>query len=321
MQSGAPCEDSVIYEALLDDWGVTADELKYSPVGYGSWHWDVQAQPGGRLFLTVDEVAGDPASADDHHISASELAWAYRVPLELSRAGESLARPPLLTGSGAITARIGARLVASLWPYIEGRSSHEGRFRNQGDAGQVLDLLERLHQIKLANLGVLPARMEDFRIPGLGNLFSLLDGAWPNPLVGPLAARGAKVLHQEAGAIRRLASNYTALVGGAPPASEWVLTHGEPHAANVVFTDTGPVLIDWDTCKVAPRERDLWMIRADGFAINSAEESILSLYQAQWDLGEIIGYARRFADPQDDGPEGEPAWNDFMSYIQRAADI
>ena len=40
----------------------------------------------------------------------------------------------------------------------------------------------------------------------------------------------------------------------------WVVTHGEPHRANLIVDTEGgsPYLVDWDTALVAPRERDLW---------------------------------------------------------------
>jgi thiamine kinase-like enzyme len=40
----------------------------------------------------------------------------------------------------------------------------------------------------------------------------------------------------------------------------WVVTHGEPHPANVIRTPGGLKLIDWDTVQLAPAERDLWMV-------------------------------------------------------------
>src|SRR6185503_14185813 len=45
--------------------------------------------------------------------------------------------------------------------------------------------------------------------------------------------------------------------------AEWVVTHGEPHAANIIRTDAGLALIDWDTVALAPRERDLWMLAGE----------------------------------------------------------
>ena len=38
----------------------------------------------------------------------------------------------------------------------------------------------------------------------------------------------------------------------------FVITHGEPHAANAITAPSGLVLVDWDTVLLAPPERDLW---------------------------------------------------------------
>ena len=42
-------------------------------------------------------------------------------------------------------------------------------------------------------------------------------------------------------------------------------------------------------------------LTADGFDVPSADPDVVRLYRAQWDLGELAMYARRFADPRDDG--------------------
>lgn len=42
--------------------------------------------------------------------------------------------------------------------------------------------------------------------------------------------------------------------------SGWVITHGEPNAANMLWSANGDLfLIDWDTVAIGPRERDLWL--------------------------------------------------------------
>jgi spectinomycin phosphotransferase len=50
--------------------------------------------------------------------------------------------------------------------------------------------------------------------------------------------------------------------GAASPESggSWVVTHGEPHRANVIRDGQELHLVDWDTTLLAPRERDLQMI-------------------------------------------------------------
>lgn len=313
MQGPPPFGDDVIRGALRRDRGLQPDELSYTRVGYGSWHWNVRAAPYGRLFVTVDDNASGQ--------KREELEWAYRVPLALVQRGLPFARAPIPTPSGAVLASVDATWVVSVWPFLEGRSTHDGTYSTGHEAAAVLEILGILHQLPTGLIGEPEPRAESFQIAGLDRLLELVDRAWAGPHVGPHAAAAEELLHRHAGDIRGLASLYADLVRCAPPEDEWVITHGEPHAANVVFTSHQPVLIDWDTAKVAPKERDLWMIATDGFPIGAAERDMLRLYRAQWDLRELADYASRFADSDDDGPEGEPAWNDFAQYVYRAAHI
>ena len=313
VQAKAPLDDSVIVGALRSGWGLDVDAVTYAPVGGGSWHWHTTCEEHGRLFVTVDAVASRSA--------ASELEWAYQVPLALVRSGRAIARPPIVTTEGRVFRELDERWVVSIWPVIEGRSTQDGTYASAEDAMAVLAIVAKLHGVPIRILGETPPRFETFVLPDTQRLLQLVDERWPAPHVGPLAAAAEELLHRHAEDIHRLATLYDELVPRAAAPDTWVLTHGEPHAANVVFTDAGPVLIDWDTAKIAPRERDLWMIASDGFDVGPADADLLRLYRAQWDLGELADYARRFANPADQGPEGDAAWEDFTSYVVRAAHI
>jgi hypothetical protein len=321
VQSKAPFADEVIAASLYDGWGLSPVDLDYSMVGYGSWHWHARCEDDRLLFVTVDEVGvvGDLWATTK--ASHTELAWAYEVPLAVDRAGMTFARPPIPSASGSVLAPICDGWVVSVWPLIEGRSTHDGTHASQDDASAVVAALGVLHDLPVLTFDSSTPRFETFRVPGLDRLLSLLDVAWPTPVVGPLAAAAEDLLHRHAKDIRALARLHEDLVIQAPSSAEWVLTHGEPHAANVVFTSAGPVLIDWDTTMVAPKERDLWMIAADGFSVGDVSPELIRLYRAQWDLSELWEYARRFANPNDDGPEGDGAWDDFTQYVRRAAHI
>lgn len=321
VQSAAPFTDAVIAAALLDGWGLGPEELAYAAVGYGSWHWYARSAAHGRLFVTVDQVASDAGVWTKTNPHLGDLEWAYGVPLAVVRAGMPFARPPLPTITGRVLAAIDERWVVSVWPLIDGRASHDGTYSSRDDAAAVLAILRVLHDVPIPSFGEATPRRETFRLSGTARLLDLVDQKWPGPHVGPHAAAAERLLHRHAKDIHALAVVYDDLVHRAPPAHEWVVTHGEPHAANVVFTDQRPVLIDWDTTKVAPRERDLWMIAADGFSVGDADQEMLRLYRAQWDLGELSDYAGRFADPHDDGPEGDRSWDDFTQYVYRAAHI
>lgn len=80
---------------------------------------------------------------------------------------------------------------------------------------------------------------------------------------------------------------------------EWVITHGEPHFANVMRTATSYVLVDWDTVALAPPERDLWMVvdEATGDATiytdatgHEVNQDALNFFRLTWDLRDLAEY-------------------------------
>lgn len=58
----ADLDESALAAALLSGWGIDAGSMSYLPVGWGSHHWDVAAEDGGRWFVTVDELENKRAS-------------------------------------------------------------------------------------------------------------------------------------------------------------------------------------------------------------------------------------------------------------------
>ena len=60
------------------------------------------------------------------------------------------------------------------------------------------------------------------------------------------------------------------------------MTHGEPHRGNIVVTDAGVVLVDWDTCLLAPPERDVWLVAGE-------EPGILEDYERRTGRRSTVG--------------------------------
>ena len=78
-----------------------------------------------------------------------------------------------------------------------------------------------------------------------------------------------------------------------------VVTHGEPHSANVMRAGTGHLLVDWDTVALAPRERDLWMLVQDdpedlADYTNATGQQIdhdaVDFFRLTWDLKDLAEY-------------------------------
>lgn len=98
--------------------------------------------------------------------------------------------------------------------------------------------------------------------------------------------------------LSRLVSAFDCMVDDTAPAREHqVITHGEPHPANLMSVDHRLMLIDWDTVALAPPERDLSLMstrsgavtaeryqRATGRQLNQA---VITLYQLRWYLDDL----------------------------------
>jgi hypothetical protein len=110
-------------------------------------------------------------------------------------------------------------------------------------------------------------------------------------------------------------------------AGTWVVTHGEPHSANVIRNAEGGLrLVDWDTALIGPRERDLWMtLDADltGWdeyrqVIGSVRlnEQALGLYRERWALAEICIYAAEFRRPHEETEDTRASWDNLGEYLK-----
>src|SRR5579875_2827282 len=48
--------EPALRRALDQGWALRPDELRYAPVGAGSYHWTARDQHGDRWFVTVDDL-------------------------------------------------------------------------------------------------------------------------------------------------------------------------------------------------------------------------------------------------------------------------
>ena len=78
--------------------------------------------------------------------------------------------------------------------------------------------------------------------------------------------------------------------------AELVITHGEPHGANLIRNGESRFLVDWDTVGLALPERDLWMLDiagADGFgayveaARRPVDHDAIEFYEIAWHMSDI----------------------------------
>lgn len=311
----AGLSDDALRRALAAHWDLSVTELRYRPVGFGSHHWDARDATGGSWFVTVDEVGREP----------SRLRAALATALALRAAGCAFVVAPVPTNAGEPLALLGDFAIA-LYPHIEGEHFVGGEFATDEHRRGVLDLVVALH---LQPRALVPdVREDDFAILCRPDLEAGLAGR-PPPGSGPYTHALAALLEQHEFSITSALARYEVLAtrigaSGRP----YVITHGEPHAANTIATADGLVLIDWDTVLWAPPERDLFTLdQRDGAILDvyadatGTEPSLdaLGLYRLQWDLHDIAAYTRRLRAPHEGNEDDEKSWRGLQDTVEDVA--
>lgn len=325
MFGDAPVDDAAIASAVEAHWSIECRELVYAPVGFGSYHWWLTTARGGRLFVTLDDLSG-MTSGGDRDRERADLEGAFSAAAALASAGHAFARGPVATSDGRVWCDLDEARILTLWPYVEGRSAAHGDYDHDDDLRRAV--LRALGTLHATPVHLAPAtRAETFAVDNTHFLTEIAGGelgsGWSS---GPYGAAAKRLAREHRMAIAALLTHYEHLVARAPSPSTWVITHGEPHAANVIATASGPVLIDWDTALIAPRERDLWMVvcgRAevdsaytnDGRTVAPVRQDMLRLYAAQWELTELGIYLQHFRGPHGDDADTEASWTDLQKYL------
>lgn len=305
MYGDSPLPEDDLTELIADVWALRVKGLRYERVGFGSYHWRGDAGPAP-VFVTADPIA-----------SPWPIVASYELAQRLVADGLDFVRGPLPTVHGTAVG-VWDGWYVSLWPWVDGRSSDYGRPETEADLDATLTAVRRLHDH--SGIDPIPELIDDFGIDERTNLEAALadpgsiDRGWYGPEVSErLAANAARV--------RDDLARYDALVaairqeGGAP-----VITHGEPHAANVVHTDRGAKLIDWDTVRWGPRERDLWMLTPGGelrAAYGDYEMSLpaLDAYELRWRLTEVALYVTDLPAATAKDPDSEAAIAELRDYL------
>ena len=318
---------AALADALKRHWGIDPARLDYLPVGFGTHHWEAVGADGARWFVSADDLSarqhGDRAPDDVF----AGLDRAFRTAAGLRDAGLEFVQAPIPSGGGAVLRRLDARYAVRVEPFVEGTAEESGDYSRPDDRRLMGALLGRLH----AASGLVPAGLpgrEDFAIPGREALdagLAQLETSWND---GPFAEPARALLRAHAGRVRERLRAFDRLAGRlrGEPAS-WVVTHGEPHSANVIRDPTGGLrLVDWDTALIGPPERDLWMVLDDdltGWDEYRAvlgpvrlDEDALGFYRERWALAEICMYVAEFRRPHERTEDTRASWEELGEYLR-----
>jgi spectinomycin phosphotransferase len=297
--------------ALHEHWGIDC-KLRYAPVGFGSYHWVAEATTGERWFVTADAADGFEA-----------LRAAYETAAALRDQGLAFVVAPVTDRTGELVRQITPEWVVALFPYVEGESAGYGNWKGAVGHKKAIELIARLH----AAAPPASLRRWDFVVPERDNLVAALADLNKPWDAGPFGEQARLLLNESRGGIEALFRRYDALVAAVGARDDpWVVSHGEPHSANFIAGADGQLyLIDWDTVRLAPRERDL----ANGLGRDSdviatyrvaagpldLHLDTLELFRAWWHLCEICGYFDRFHRPHEGSLDDEASWKYLHDYL------
>ncbi|HEY3562697.1 MAG TPA: phosphotransferase [Kribbella sp.] len=308
---------------LSEHWGFHAAEVTYAPVGFGSCHWIASDADGPRWFVTADRL--DPHG---HWLGSTAgqlkgaIEAATQTTMELADRGYEFVVPPLPDRTGLLAREMLPGWMVVVLPYLQGWSTPDGAWDDPAERAQIAGILGRLH------VATPPKALQrwEFAVPGRDALLDALanlDRPWSSgPYAEPTRRRLAGALEH----VHDRLAHYDSLVREVEASDDpWVVTHGEPHSANVVRTTDGLRLIDWDTVQLAPRERDLAAVLggpADVLPAYQAEAgpvtprpAAMELFEVWWSLAEIAEYANLFRNPHHDSEDSAESWRNLTMYV------
>ena len=309
-------ETSALLDALAEGWGFSAVSAEYAAVGAGSYHWVVIDSEGTRGFVTVDDLDQKGWLGNTREATFAGLTRCLDTALALRDSGRGFVVAPMPTSRGETVRRLGARHTIALFPFVDGEAGRYGDY-SATDRAAVIALLAELHAATPAAASV--ARSVGLEISGRDQLESglrELDQTW---LGGPFSEPARAALARHASVVAGLLAFADRLAAeGGSRGGRWVVTHGEPHAANVMRTSEGCLLVDWDTVALAPPERDLWMVVREGTDDAAAytemtghplDEAALSFFRLTWDLKDLAERVNQLRTPHQDTEDTAGAYD------------
>ena len=335
--------------ALAEGWRIDAAAMRYAAVGGGSYHWVVRDAARRRWFVTVDDLDDKAWLGDTRPAVLAGLRAAMNTARALRQeAGLEFVVAPIPGGDG-VTVRpvevvrpvpgadgmpvrgVGSRYAVAVFPYLDGRPGRFGEVLPATERTVLVEMLAALHgaaptgvPAAVSNLPGPPAAVSNLPGPpaaaiGLARREDLdaalrdLGQPWR---AGPFGESARTLLAAAAGRVRALLEVFDRQAG-AVRASEFVITHGEPHPGNVMRVGPRRMLIDWDTVGLGPPERDLWMVvsetgeesrRYADLTGRAADPARLEFYRLRWALDDISSFLHGLRTEHGRTADTEHAW-------------
>lgn len=313
--------------ALADAWQLRAASVEYLPEGGGGHHWVLTGADGLRHFVTVDDLDGKDWLGGTRQAVFGGLRRALGTAAALRhQAGLEFVVAPVPARDGELLRRLDGRYAVSVFPFLAGRSYPFGPYPDERLRGQALEMIAALHQSTAAVRGLAPAHMLTFSGRGDLDAFLLDPGRpWDG---GPFSQGAHRLAAARATDLARLAAGFDHLADATAPArADPVITHGEPHPANLMSAGGRLVLIDWDTAALAPPERDVSLVAAgpgdtDRYQQAAGREldpAVITLYRLRWYLDDLASAIRMFRHEHRYTPDTRQWQQDLAPMLEQLA--
>ncbi len=313
-------------QALADGWRIRAASLEYVPEGGGGYHWKLTDDDGHRRFVTVDDLDDKDWIGQTREAVLVGLGRALSTAASLRYdAGLEFVVAPIATSDGDLLRRLDGRYTVSVFPFLTGRSHPFGPYADERLRDEALDMIAALHQATPAVRDRVPHHMPSFA--GRGDLEAfLLDPGLPWD-GGPFAEAARDLLVLRTADLARLTTGFDHLVDLTSQArANQVITHGEPHPANLMSVGGRLHLIDWDTAALAPPERDLSLIvTASGEDVDRYQEAtgrqvepaVITVYRVRWYLDDLASAIRLFRNRHRDTADTRRWWQGLSPRLEQ----
>ena len=296
--------DTEVLELVRSGWCQAVDRVEHLAVGFGAHHWRAEQAGVPIWFVTYDRFS-------DRH-TASSLAAAYTGAIELAEGGLQFVLAPALARFGDVLLPVAGGAL-SCTPWVTGQVVGEGPLIDAATAAQNIADLTTLHTFPPPEQ--IP-RWKPVIGPDLGvRLEYLVAEPWET---GPYGEPARAVIAQRLTDVHAWTDRYLELAAVTVD-RRWVATHGETHTANQLRTADGIRFVDWESLKLAPRERDLSTLVQAGWGDHvRADRAMVELFDLEWRLSEIDAYAVWFAAPHTGSTDDRVAYGGLQGELGRS---
>jgi spectinomycin phosphotransferase len=303
----ADLDESELLDLVRREWDDGVEALDHLPLGFGAHHWSASVAGDRRLFVTLDRL--------ESKRTGQQLEDAYAAAAALAARRLDFVLACLPAARGGYTVPFDAAAL-SVTPWVEGETG-DGSFADAAEAVACAELLARLHASPV------PARMPRWRPLVAPSFPEQLERRLASPWhSGPYGDLARHALLDRLADVTRWTDAYRRLTDEAfDRRASWVATHGEPDTGNQVVTPTRRYLVDWESLKLAPKERDLRLFvdlgHRDALAGRRLDWSMMEMFDLEWRLDEISQYAAWFEAPHSGTASDDVAYRGLLNELER----